>query len=76
MVGAEPRERILADLVDGLADLPSALFDQKMSQERNVFLSLTQRWHQDRKDIESVIQIFAECLCPAQPPANRDSLRQ
>src|SRR4029434_7857956 len=48
------------DALDRLPMLTGIFFDKMVGQEQDVRLSLPQRRHEDRKDIETVIEVLAE----------------
>src|SRR5712671_7519739 len=61
VVRLEERQRGPADLPDALAGFGGIPLNQIFDQERDVFRTLAEGWHTDRKDVEPVKQILPEC---------------
>ena len=49
------------DMADCLSGSSGISFHQVLDQQRNVILPLAQRWNTDRKDVQPVEKILAEC---------------
>jgi hypothetical protein len=54
-------QRLFAYIPDVLACFPGIAIDEVLHQQRNVFLSLPQWRHLNRKNVEAVEKILAEC---------------
>src|SRR4029077_11710513 len=61
IVGLENVEGFLLDMTDCLSRPSRVSFHQVLDQQRNVIFPLAQRWNTDRKHIQPVAQILAEC---------------
>src|ERR1700680_4467411 len=60
-ITAEQLQSLLADFSNSLAQLSGVPLNEIFNQFRNVFASLTQRRHLDRKHIQPVEQIHSKC---------------
>jgi hypothetical protein len=54
--------RFRRDGVSPAAITPAEFLNELTDQQRNIFLSLAQRWHSDGKDIQPIIQIGPNVL--------------
>src|ERR1043166_3801659 len=45
---------------DGLAMLTGVFVEKMLAQQEHIIAALAQRWHEDRKDIEAVIEILTK----------------
>ena len=49
--------------LDSFAVFAGIFFQKKIRQQHNIVFAVPQRRNKDRKDIDAIIQIFAEQIC-------------